>query len=209
MKRPAPRPAAQAGFTLLELIVALAVSALVALVGASALSGMLDFQHRSARRSDARADVRAAERIVRHEWASRAGVVRTDGSFLEFDTLYPYGAGPAAPVLARVRLACMPAADDQLQLLHSVSALPEVAAPGASAPAPQWQDGQVLASGLRSCAFSLLAQVRQPDGRTQPRWQAQWEGPDAPQLMRLALSGLRADMPAQVYAARAGAKGGR
>ncbi len=146
---------------------------------------------------------------LRHEWASRAGVVRSDGSFLEFDTLYPYGAGAAAPTLARVRLACTPAADDQLQLLHSVSALPEVAAPGTTAPAPQWQGGQVLASGLRACSFSLLAQVRQADGRTQPRWVAQWDGPDAPPLMRLALSGLRADMPAQVYSARTGAKGGR
>ena len=57
----------QTGFTLLELVVALAISALVALMGASAMSMALDFYQRNAQRSTARESIRAAERILRHK----------------------------------------------------------------------------------------------------------------------------------------------
>ncbi|SDM30671.1 type II secretion system protein J (GspJ) [Oryzisolibacter propanilivorax] len=194
-----------AGFTLLELIIALAIASLVALIGASALSGMLDFRQRSAQRADARADVRAAERVLRHEWAARGKAVRSDGRSLEFDTLHPIGTGGGAaqPALAHVRLACEIAPSGALELLHFIRFLPlDGAAPSTQGP-PRWQDRQVLATGLRSCAFSFLARLRGADGQEHTRWQTRWEeNQPAPQLMRLALSGLREDMPPVVYTAR-------
>lgn len=202
MRHAAPAP--QHGFTLLELIVALAISSLVALMGASALSGMLDFQHRSAQRGAAREDVRATERIVRHEWAGRGNRIRSDGQSLEFDTLYPVGGAPDAASLARVRLACETTPDGALELLHYVSA---VAATG-QAPTQQstrWQKAQVLVTHLQTCAFAFLVQIREADGQVQPQWLSKWDEKNpAPQLMRLSLSGLGQDMPPVVYAARIG-----
>ena len=202
MRRPSPAP--MAGFTLLELIIALAIASLVALIGASALSGMLDFRQRSAQRADARADVRAAERVLRHEWAARGKVVRSDGRSLEFDTLHPAGSSAAAaqPALAHVRLACETAPSGALELLHSIRFMPDGTTPRPQG-APSWQEQQVLATGLRSCAFSFLARLRGADGQERTRWQTRWEeSQPAPQLMRLALSGLREDMPPVVYTAR-------
>ena len=76
----------QEGFTLLELIVALAISSLVAVIGAAAMSTALNFYQRNTHRSSAREDVRAAERTMRHEWATRGISIRSDCSMLEFDT---------------------------------------------------------------------------------------------------------------------------
>lgn len=199
------RPTAyHAGFTLLELIIALAIASLVALVGASALSGMLDFRQRSAQRAEARADVRAAERVLRHEWAARGKAVRSDGRSLEFDTLHPASsaAATAQPALAHVRLACETAPSGALELLHSIRFLPDGTTPRPQG-APPWQEQQVLATGLRSCAFSFLARLRGADGQEHTRWQARWEeNQPPPLLMRLAMSGLREDMPPVVYTAR-------
>ena len=196
---------AQRGFTLLELIVALAIASLVALMGASALSGMLDFQHRSAQRSEAREEVRAAERIIRHEWAGRGAAVRSDGKALEFDTAHPLSEVTAPIAAARVRLACETSEDGVLELSHALLPADTPARPGAARPA--WQDRRVLATGLQACAFSFLTQVPEADGKTHPKWVTQWDGKtQAPQLMRLALSGLRADMPPMVFAARGRSK---
>ena len=196
------RQAAQ-GFTLLELIVALALASLVALVGASALSGMLDFRQRSMTRSETRADLQAAERILRHEWAGRGLAVSSDGQSLEFDTLHPIGAdGIASLPLARVRLACETLASDQLELLHYTSALPEPTPNNAPAKTVPWRNPQVLATGLQTCSFSFLTLERQADGRQTPRWITRWDAKaPPPQLMRLALSHLGADMPPVVYRA--------
>ncbi|UHJ64538.1 PulJ/GspJ family protein [Melaminivora jejuensis] len=202
---PLPLAGRQCGFTLLELIVALAIASLVALMGASALSGMLDFQHRSAQRSEAREEVRAAERIIRHEWQGRGPAIQSDGQMLEFDTAHPLSDIGAPVGVARVRLACETSEDGVLELSHALIPLDAPVRPGAAQPA--WQGRQVLATGLQVCAFSLLAQVPEADGKTYPKWVTRWDDKTpAPQLMRLALSGLRPDMPPVVYAARSGGK---
>ena len=78
------------GFTLLELIVALALSSLVALVGTAGLSMASDFYARPQARNPAREAVRAAERILQHEWQGRGLRVYADATVLEFDTLHPW-----------------------------------------------------------------------------------------------------------------------
>ncbi|TXI91654.1 MAG: prepilin-type N-terminal cleavage/methylation domain-containing protein [Aquabacterium sp.] len=193
----------QAGFSLLELVVALAISALVALMGASAMSMALDFYQRNAQRSTARESIRAAERILRHEWAGRGLLIRSDGLALEFITLHPVLRKPQADlVLARVRYACEPSGKGKLELSHSVASLPGDS-PGAPQP-PRWLETRILASDLQECAFSFLTEVRDPGGAMQPRWQAEWDDQrPAPHLMRLALSD-HDHMPPVVYPSRAG-----
>lgn len=197
----------QSGFTLIELIVAMIISSFVALVGAAAMSTSLDFYQRNASRSASRENVRAVERTLRHEWATRGISVRSDGSILEFDSLHPVAKQAATDsAVARVRYACEVTSGAGLVLTHRITPLPPNSArqPEQSRQALSEQT-QILASHLRICAFSFLGQVPDSAGVLKPRWFTNWDGKTpAPDLMRLALSGVHSDMPPVVYEARLG-----
>ncbi len=194
----APRPRAQAGFTLLELMVALAISAVVAVIGASAMSTALDFYGRNSDRARSREEVRGAERILRHEWATRGTLVKGSATTLEFDTLHPVlGSTAPAPAIARVEYACETAEGGTMVLVHRVRA------PMNNRQTNPLLDSSVLASGLRMCAFSYLTRLPNREGKPIPTWLAKWEQPrQPPDLLRMGLSGIRDDMPAVVYRAR-------
>ncbi len=203
----APRLHAQAGFTLLELMVALAISAVIAVIGASAMSTSLDFYGRNGERARSREEVRGAERILRHEWATRGMLVKGSATTLEFDTLHPVMGSPgAAPAIARVEYACeTPEGGSTMVLVHRIRAL-ATAAPGnnnSRQQPPALLDTSVLASGLRMCAFSYLTRLPNREGKPIPTWLAKWEQlRQPPDLLRMGLSGIRDDMPAVVYRAR-------
>ncbi len=214
-----PRTRRQQGFTLLELIVALALSALVAMVGTVALSMSSDFYARNHARAQARESVRAVERILRHEWAGRGLRVDSDGAMLEFDTVHPLqlpaGATSLPPPLplARVRYRCEPppptavAGRGGWSLVYQVFALPPPATMRNlmdNTPPPKTESSTptVLASQLQVCAFSFLLQSVNAQGQPEPRWVKRWDPTQPPPaLLRLALSGLHSDVPPVVYTA--------
>lgn len=196
----------QSGFTLLELIVALAVSALLAVAGAGALSSMIDFYQRNLHRGLGREDVRAAERTIRHEWAGRGLTVQSDGAVLEFDTAHPVTLSlPEILAVAHVRYSCENQPEAGLVLRHQIRFLPTQPVKQPPNGVGALQEDRILATGLRSCAFSFLAQQTTSDGRLVPNWVGQWKSSaEAPLLMRMVLSTVRTDMPAVVYKARLG-----
>ncbi len=191
---------AQAGFTLFELIVAMTISSVVALIGAAALSTISDFYARGTLRAAALEDVRATERILRHEWASRGLHAASDGSFLEFDTLSP--ASTTKPMqAARVRYTCREAANGRLQLFHELRAISPQGDLSDSA-----GDEAVLATGLSSCEFSVLSWRSSAQGSIEGEWMSRWpRGQPAPRLVRLHLAGPHGDLPPVVYSALRGA----
>lgn len=199
------RPGTQTGFTLLELMVALAISAVVAVIGASAMSTALDFYGRNNDRARSREEVRGAERVLRHEWTTRGIAVKGSATTLEFDTLHPVMGTPgAAPAIARVEYACETAeGSSTMVLVHRVKTIATAASNNSRQQAPTLLDTSVLASGLRMCAFSYLTRMPNREGKPIPTWLAKWEQPrQPPDLLRLGLSGVRDDMPALVYKAR-------
>ena len=201
---------AQTGFTLLELIVALAISSLVAVMGAAAMSTALDFYQRNAHRSAAREDARAVERTLRHEWATRGIEVRSDGAVLEFDTLHPVTKQSSLDLtMAHVRYACEATTEEGLALTHRISVLPPAPASTQQSAKnnPVYVETRVLISRLQTCAFSFLGTAPDSQGKPQSRWLTTWDKQTpAPNLMRLAMSGVAVDLPPVVYKSRTGGR---
>ncbi|TXH34456.1 MAG: prepilin-type N-terminal cleavage/methylation domain-containing protein [Burkholderiaceae bacterium] len=206
MQRKHPACSGEQGLTLLELVVALALSALIALIGSTAMSNAVDFYHRGNERALAREELRAAERILRHEWSSRGQRVAASITQIEFDTVLPVTITlPQPPSVARVRYVCERTEDAQTWTLrHDILPLQHDApAPSRTGSPPLTPlESTIIASRLHACNFSLLAQAPMSQGSTQPRWITAWSpNTSPPTLLRVAMS-FRDDMPALVFQSR-------
>jgi prepilin-type N-terminal cleavage/methylation domain-containing protein len=191
----------QSGFTLLEMIVALTLSALVALIGALALGAGADFHARSTQRQQSGSALRAIERALRTEWESRAKSVSLTSGGIEFDTATPVASG-LMPGIARVTYQCEGAPDGRFKLTSRTTP-----APGASGQTVNPSDAQVKVdvweTGLTQCAFSVLQSRKDDRGRDMSAWVRSWSASDQPpQLMRAELTGDLGDLPALVFVAR-------
>lgn len=194
------------GMTLLELIVAMAVASLIALLGASALSSAVSTHGRGNQQTQLREDIRTVERMVRHEWSSRGQWVASNGGWLEFDTLHPIAMTAAdSPAVARVRYSCEASDTDDKEgftLRHEISTIPESASQRPAAQ-PRRIETAVIAQQLRACSFSLLRDETDPQGRRVSRWTKSWTPvSEPPRLMRMALSGPES-LPELVFSVRA------
>ena len=204
VKHPARRR--QHGLTLLELVVALALSALVSLLGAAALGAGSDFYARSTQRLHQHEQLRAALRTLRFEWQARARLGRSDATSLEFATLHTLS-DPVVPGVAWARYACEGSPETGFTLTHQIKlGVPEQqgdrlqAAP--SAASADLPEPETLLYDLRECAFSVLRQVTEKTGETLPLWKDEWDSQEpAPRLIRIKLAGPRGDLPPVVFVA--------
>lgn len=202
---------AQSGFTLLEMIVAMVLSALVSMIGAMALGAGADFYARSGLRQHSYADLKAAERSLRTEWEARGATVALTPTTLEFDTTTPASVR-ALPGLTSVRYRCEEAGGGRFQLERQVKAVdaqwrsPETTdrANGLqSADRTQPMGPEVMSSALRGCGFAALSSKLSANGQSQPSWVDLWNAKDAPpQLLRLQLDSDLGALPAMVFVAR-------
>lgn len=197
----------QSGFTLLELVVALALSALVSLIGAMALSAGTDYYSRSGLRLHYQANVKATEKTLRVEWKTRGKDVQLSAEAVMFDTATPVAALPFVGI-ARVRYACTGDRTAGYKLTHQTwSMLGRNEDNVASEP---WvRDGRQgeaqiidLLTGLSSCQFSALKNRRDNSGRSISEWVISWAGKErAPQLLRMKLTSDFGDLPHFVFVA--------
>lgn len=194
----------QRGFTLLELVVALAVSSVLALGGAAALSTSIDVYQRISRRTNEAENFRAIDRLIKVEWAGRGQTVRSNGRVLEFDTLHATDFERVSnPSRLSIKYACEVGATGTYHFRYEAVTLP-IQAPG-SEPRPQapQNETQVLADGLRECSFTFLTAVRSSEGQARPAWTSSWNATNpAPALLQLSMWGDGGRRPATVYPAR-------
>jgi len=186
----------QGGFTLLELVVALALSALVSLIGAMALSAGTDFYARNASRLHAHDAMRAIERTLRMEWEFRAANFGLTRDGIEFDTTTPASVSPS-PGVAHVRYKCHKDGDGRYELT------------GQTTPVPAGTDRDVqsnlLIAGLAACELSALQSRLDDSGKLSSAWVDSWSPKDSPpRLIRFKLIGELGEMPAFVFVARKG-----
>lgn len=185
----------QSGFTLLEMMVAMALSALVSLIGAMALAAGADFYARSGLRQHSHDSLRAVERTMRLEWESRGSEVILRKDSIEFVTVTPVSASTATAI-ARVRYHCQRDAGDRFTLMGHV--LPSVGTDQQEEAA-----GEAMLAALTVCEFSALQNRTDDKGRVTSVWVPSWSGRDAPpRLMRAKLLGQHGDIPAMVFVAR-------
>lgn len=198
----------QGGFTLFELIIAMALSAVLALMGAAALSAGADFYGRARRLMKEHESFRATERILRHEWLGRGAKIQaSQGAQLSFETSQVAFLEEVRGV-SFVRYRCESQGDGGFRLLHEAYQLPlNLAGAGSgtesSTPPPKLLLSEVLLERLTQCGFSLLGAMHGPDGKITPAWLTNWdETTPAPLLLRLKATGQRGDLPPWLFAAR-------
>ena len=202
----------QAGFTLLEMVVALALSSLVSLIGAMALAAGADFYTRSELRLHSHADLRAAERSLRVEWESRTGNVQLTGDAVEFDTATPVS-GAIPPGLARVRYSCLSNSGLGFVLVHktiridvdekkNVAGAQTLKSPMGESDIASPKPVELL-KGLSVCRFSALSSRPSGYGKKIPVWLESWNTKDLPpQLLRLKLMSASGELPHIVFVAQ-------
>jgi prepilin-type N-terminal cleavage/methylation domain-containing protein len=199
--RPLPR-----GFTLLELVIALAVSSLVALMATAGLSFGLDFSKRMHHRLDEQMQAAQAERMLRQHWSQRSGQAEVEERTLRFTTTVPLMV-QGAPVSGAVVYECR-AEDDTTA---SPWALVQSVIPVADGRSRDPVEPLVLLDNLSECRFSFL-RLRPPQrpvggastaqAPPTPEWVSKWPlGEAAPQVVRAHWSGARGTMPERVFAA--------
>lgn len=178
-----------AGFTLLELLMAVALATVVSLLGAGMLRLGLEGGRRAAEYMAYRETMRDVWRSLQHDWRRR----------LERE----FGVDEGAPIFLheggwRIGYVCHGDAQTGFVLVRY-----------------RWQDkdvqtmkdreewaakrGEVLARDLTQCAFAFL---EPPSGDLAPRWRADWrEGLPPPRLIRLELATPRGALPPMIFAA--------
>ncbi|OFZ85631.1 MAG: hypothetical protein A2V78_04010 [Betaproteobacteria bacterium RBG_16_64_18] len=192
------------GFTLIEVLVAITLASLVAVIGAAVLRAALDFHSRANRHLKASEDLRAADRLLAHEWSQRRepDLVAT-ANRLEFQTDRLYGVG--AEGAARVRYLC--AGNDAGQMVFERRLLARVepgrpgGAPGSAGAAAGWRVLRidVLVPQLLECDFAYL-QTSESRGAKIAQWRAEaGTGQPVPRLVRLRLVTQRGDIAPLVY----------
>lgn len=210
-----PSPAAMRGFTLLELVIAMTLAALVAVIGAAALSAGTDFYERARKRLKDHEDLRAAQRVIRLEWESRLPrAIDAEASWVEFEPRTRAFTGPVQGG-QKVRYRCEPDARGFYTLWHEL--LPYAPA----SPPPQGQAGaataqqpkrgvaqpilqEILAEELLRCDFSFLPPIQKtPGAQAEARWLQYWDGQTAPpSIMRVRLDAYRGELPPLVFVVR-------
>lgn len=204
-----------AGFTLIELLVAITLASLVALLGALVLRTAIDFHARATRHIREGEDLRAADRLLLHEWSGRrAQGVLASADEIEFQTdrlAAPYAAGDVSEV--RVRYLCSRTDDGELALERLLLARAEAnprgprdsrgERPPVTGRDESWQvlHSEILVPQLLGCRFAYLEPREERDARI-AQWRAKVaEGELPPRLLRLTLVTARGEIAPLVYGA--------
>jgi prepilin-type N-terminal cleavage/methylation domain-containing protein len=191
----------QAGFTLIELVIAITLASLAALLGAGVLRTGVDFYDRARVHMRQQDQIRGTARVVRTELE---GVQPQQGGFtgrtdaIDFATTR-LPRGVANKGLQRVTLLCEEHDNGEWTLSHQ--AVPDKPSP----PSPERdvdnvpQPPEILAEGLGHCGFEFLGRQTR-EGKSETFWADSWkpEG-SAPLAVRLMLTTRGGRVPPIVF----------
>lgn len=189
----------QHGFTLLEMIVALALSALVAMIGAMALNGSIDSYTRSNARRHSLEPLSITQRALRLEWENRgrSRVLLADNA-IEFDANTPVLTTPRMGVV-RVRYRCEKEDSGTLRLRSEIiTTTTTTKIESKTEPITEtWM------TGLKECEITAFQRTISEKGKVSAQWVKAWSDKVAPpELIRLHVQGEWGASPPMVFLTR-------
>ena len=192
----------ETGFTLLELMVAMALSVVIATISAMALSTGADFYARNNLRQALRGEFKVLESTLRPEWQLRVKSLKLTDRSIEFVTTQPRGNDLRSNVV-RVNYECNLNEKLNYSLVHTsleFSIPTEADGPTPTLiPQEQRQAQTTLLNNLKACRFSALVSH---DSKARSQWVSQWgEDEPPPKLIRLQVGDFRSDLPNYVFVA--------
>lgn len=219
---PAPY-AAQKGFTLIELIIAITLAAMVVALGASILRMGMDFYRRAHEHIQQQQEIRGFLKLLRQELqgTTKGAPMSGQETWLDYYTSnVPVGLG--RPGMQKVSLVCRENEQGQTDLVHRIlqikpatgkpaekqtekptekaagkppEKLPEKPAGEAALPAQPIYEEETLIRQLSQCTFSFLARDEKSP-KPSAYWTEEWrEGRGSPLAIRVRLATSRNDLP--------------
>lgn len=219
-RRPKP-PARAHGFTLLEVIIALALTSLVALLGALLVRTATDHYARGNAFLGEQEQTRLIARLFNSLSAGLTGKEEpvVGQPFLLELTSDKLPLGMNLPGRQRLRLQCEPDPESKdaaglrlvLRVIETAAPAPGQAAPGHPVPITEidatgkketFKVIEVLGRNLRQCGFAYLRLAADKEGAGTGRWEEAWLGEHgrAPLAIRLTLETARGAVPPLVIA---------
>ena len=195
----------EAGFTLLELMVAMALSVVIALISAMALGSSADFYARNALRQTKSSEFKILENTLRPEWQLRVNAFKLTDRSIEFVTTQPRESDVVGNVM-RVNYECSLNKPLSYSLLHTSIELPPPSKTDGTVPVKSPQEEYriqtVLLDNLKTCSFAALKNSDVGKDKASMQWVSQWGVDDpVPKLIRLQVSDFRGEFPNYVFVA--------
>ncbi len=206
------------GFTLIELVVAMTLAAIAAVVGAMTLRIGIDYYERSRAFLKQQENLRAAIVVLRREWETRAPrLIENTSEQLDFEPQQTFF-GPDFQQASRVRYRCEGTEPGRIRLIHegltmvAGAVIPqdegEKQAGGNGGPQRRAPSElrivarEVLLDNLFICAFSYL-DFGDPQKDIPAHWADYWDTDRAPpRVVRLHLETRRGIIPPLVFATK-------
>ena len=195
----------QKGFTLLELMVAMALSVVIAMISAMALGSGADFYARNILIQTKRSELKILESTLRPEWQLRINSFKLTNHIIEFVTAQPRESDTESNVV-RVNYECKLTEQSGYTLLHRSAELSPT--PKSEVPAidPNLQEQRrtetVLLDNLKICNFAALKNEGTKSDKATMRWVGEWGADESvPKLIRLQISVRGGDLPNYVFVA--------
>lgn len=215
-----PTPyAAQKGFTLIELIIAITLAAIVVALGAGILRMGMDFYHRAHEHIQQQQEIRGFLKLLRQELQGATKGAPMSGQAMGLDYYtdnVPVGLG--RPGMQKISLLCRENELGQTDLVHRILLVRPVAQKpaekqtqkptgkeagkppekptGETVPsAPPVYEEETLIRQLSQCTFSFLARDEKSP-KPSAYWTEEWrEGRGSPLAIRVRLATSRSDLP--------------
>jgi prepilin-type N-terminal cleavage/methylation domain-containing protein len=184
------------GFTLIELIIAIALAAGVTVAATLLARASLDYEARHVERWTEREGVRDTWRLLTHYWKQRQKERFTFSKdrllFEENEDGKRYLVGFSCDSFNENRYSLRRyrwfANDEEIRRLQQQGEWPANAA-------------ETLLSGLDTCLFTFLAPPAIHDPETSAHWVAEWKSGKPPKLVRLNLKSPRGSLPPMIFEA--------
>ena len=202
------RSRAQNGLTLIEVVIALAISSLLVLMATTALSTASGYLHRNEVRGSLKDEREDTFHLFRHDLSFARKILVANSRKLEFWTALHHQAG-GVQVPGRVSFECVKRTDGLFDLARASYAVVEFSG-AQKAFVPKAVDAkwismhtQGIAIGLHSCSFEygLMDRPASGPGAQSAEWVTDWGSQSGvPTLVRMQINQHQNDWPRVVFA---------